>query len=195
MTLSFPTTDVAPLLYASGAGKMYTGPYVANGADIGSPVFLGATLGGVGFHVNPSQHHIESDQYLTSLASIRIKNEVMVKAVFQQMNLAAIYQLIGRPTDVTLSGGAVGDTGSSLSLSDNQVTTYMQLLFKGYAPPGATNSTRVIQLWRAVVHQIAEIKLEKTKESAVGVTWMCHADPTAVAALGANFAVGKIIDS
>ncbi len=180
MPVSFPATDIDPRVIVKGAGKVYPAAYVASGAD-GTAIFAGATKGGVEISYARTMHSVESDQYLADVTAFSTKEVVTIKSSFLQLNLATLYLLTGT-SDQTLVNGTVTDTSSSLTYGQSLTTRYYQLLAKMEAPPGATNSQRVYQFWKAFVTAIGPAKLMKTGEYVQEVTWMALADVTAVAA-------------
>ena len=177
MAIVLPATDIEPRQILVGAAKVYIAAQTTNGADAGSPIYLGATDGGTSIHLNYQKHHIGVDQELNEVASVPIKEEVTVKTTIKQLNLANFYQILQTgEAAMTLVGGAIGDTASSLTGGEQKLIKYWQLILRLIAPPAATNTTRLFQAWKCYVHQVGAMKGEKPKEMMLPVTWKCLTD-------------------
>jgi hypothetical protein len=181
--LTIPATDIDARMILPGPAKFYIGAYAANGADTGTLFYLGATEpGGAEFHFAKTAHHAMVEQYLNEVASFPIKEEYTLKATFPQLNLGNFYQILQTAdTSMTLVGGLAASTSSSLTFGEQKTVQYWQLVVKFLAPPGATNGQRLIQAYKTVIHQLGAVKLDKTKPSALAVTWKCLTDTTAIA--------------
>jgi hypothetical protein len=194
MAIVLPGTDIEARQILVGAAKVYAAPQTTNGADAGSPIFLGSTSGGTELHFNKQSHHIMSDQYLNEVGSIPIKEEFTLKTILQQLNLANIYQVLqSGEAAMSLTGGTLSDTASTLTIGEQKAVKYWQLILRLVAPPAATNSTRLFQAWKCVVHQVGAMKFEKPKEATLAITWKALTDTGAISA--GKAAVGQFLDS
>jgi hypothetical protein len=184
MALVIPSTDIDARMILPGPAKFYIAAATSGGTDAGSLVYLGATEpGGAEFHFAKTSHHAMVEQYLNEVTSFPIKEEYTLKATFPQMNLANLYQILQTAdTSMTLVGGTSVSTSSSLTFGEQKAAAFWQLVVKYLAPPGATNGQRLIQAYKAVIHQLGAVKLDKTKPAALAVTWKCLTDTTAIAA-------------
>lgn len=181
--LTIPATDIDARMILPGPAKFYVAPWVTGGADAGTLFYLGATEpGGAEFHFAKTSHHAMVEQYLNEVTSFPIKEEYTLKATFPQMNLANLYQILQTAdSSMTLVGGLPASTSSSLTFGEQKSAQFWQLVVKFLAPPGATNGQRLIQAYRSVIHQLGAVKLDKTKPTAIAVTWKCLTDTSAIA--------------
>ena len=194
MAVSLPGTDIEPRQIIKGAGRLYAADATSGGAD-GTPfVFLGASKGGFEFHFNRKMHIIEVDQYLNGVAAFPIGEEFTIAMELAQLNLKNWNQIIKTgDAAISLVGGDVGDTSSSLTLGEAKSSKYFQLVWKGEAPPGATSGQRLLQAWRCVLMTHGSVKFEKTKDASVKCQWRALTDVTAIAA--GKAAVCQFLDS
>jgi hypothetical protein len=192
--VTLPGTDIEPRQILKGAGKLYAADATSGGAD-GTPfVFLGASKGGFEFHFNRKVHIIEVDQYLNGVAGFPMGEEFTCAMELAQLNLKNWNQIIKTgDAAITLTGGDIADTASSLTMGEAKSSKYFQLVWKGEAPPGATSGQRLLQAWKCILMSHGTVKLEKTKDSSVKCQWRALTDVTAIAA--GKAAVCQFLDS
>lgn len=194
MAILLPGTDIEPRQILKGAGRLYAADTTTGGAD-GTPfVFLGASKGGFSFHFNRKMHIVDIDQYLTGVSGFPIGEEFTISMELAQLNLKNWNQIIKTgDAAITLVGGDIGDTASSLTMGEAKSAKYFQLVWKGEAPPGATSGQRLLQAWKCILMTHGDVKLEKTKDSSVKCQWRALTDVTAIAA--GKAAVCQFLDS
>ena len=192
--VTLPSTDIEPRQILKGAGRLYAADYASGGAD-GTPfVFLGASKGGFEFHFNRKTHIIEVDQYLNGVAGFPMGEEFTVSMELAQLNLANWNQIIKTgDAAITLSGGTISDTSSSLTLGEAKTAKYFQLVWKGEAPPAATSGQRLLQAWKCILMSHGSVKFEKGKDASVKCQWRALTDVTAIA--NSKAAVCQFLDS
>lgn len=193
MALVFPS-DVSDGRYVvGGVGKMYIGPYTANGADAASLAFLGGTIGGIEVDQKRDLHLIDLDEWLSPAAAFPAKEEFGFKATFAETYLANLQNFLFNFGNALTGGGrGTGPTGS-LTLGEDKTRNYRQLVYRGPATPNYGAAVqRYYQFWQCVPVAIGPTKYEKGKEATIAVTFRALADPTAFLA-GAN-PLGKVFE-
>jgi len=192
--VTLPTTDIEPLQILKGAGRLYAANWTVGGADGSSFVFLGASKSGFSFHFNRKVHIVEVDQYLNGVSAFPMGEEFTVSMELSQLNLKNWNQIIQTgDAAITLVGGGIADTSSTLTLGEAKTTKYFQLVWKGEAPPAATTGTRLLQAWKCILMSHGEVKFEKTKDASVKCQWRALTDVAAIAA--GKAAVCQFLDS
>lgn len=192
--VSLPTTDIEPRQILKGAGRLYAADATTGGID-GTPfLFLGASKGGFEFHFNRKTHIIEVDQYLNGVAGFPMGEEFVCSMELSQLNLKNWNQIIKTgDAAISLTGGDIADTSSSLTLGEAKSSKYFQLVWKGEAPPGATSGQRLLQAWKCILMSHGSVKFEKGKDASVKCQWRALTDVTAIAT--GKAAVCQFLDS
>jgi len=190
MALSFPTAPNPATLFVKGAGRFYLGTYAAAGADSPSLRDMGPTSGGIAIEYNNEKHAVECDQFLGAVAMFPSKETVTVKVTLQDATIANLYKAYGFSLNTLTLGDRTDNSGSS-GLGEETATVYYQLVWKGEAPSQSSATARVWQFYKAVVEKVAEVKMEKGKETAVQFTFRCLTDPSVTTANKC----GKVFDA
>jgi len=190
MALNFPTAPNPATLFVSGAGDFYIGTYAAAGADSAALRHMGPTSGGVAIEYKRDVHPVECDQFLGAVAAFPMKEECTIKVTLQDMTIANWHKAMNMSVNTLTAGDRTDNSGSS-GLGEENAHLYYQVVWKGKAPSQSSATARIWQFYKCVTMSVAEVKMEKAKETAVQVTIRALTDPTVTTANK----VGKIIDA
>jgi hypothetical protein len=177
MALTFPTSAAKPEFIRRGAGDIYIGAWVPAGADTPTLRHMGPTLGGIEFDPKRTLHNIIVDQFLGPVAAFPTAEDFTIKFTLLDTTLANFYKAMQYAQN-TLVGGDRTDASGSLGLGEENAYTYYQIVWKGTPPPQSAASASILQFYKCVFTQVAAIKFEKEKESALQVTYTCLTDPS-----------------
>lgn len=177
MPLNFPTSAAKPEYVKRGAGDFYVGTYIPAGADATDLRHMGPTQGGVEASFKRTMHEIEVDQFLGPVAAFPIKEEFSLKVTLLDTTLANVKKALQWSVN-TLTGGDRTDNSGQVGLGEENAILYHQLVWRGLPAPQSSAATSILQYYKCVVTDVAAVKFEKGKETAVQVTFRALTDPS-----------------